>query len=321
MDNLLKLFESMLRIRMVEEMIAERYSEQEMRCPTHFCLGQEAVPVGVSSHLRHTDYVYSGHRSHGHYLAKGGSLKAMVSELYGKETGCALGRGGSQHLNDLDAGFIASAPILGGTIPIAVGSVYSTKSNVTDKVSVVYFGDGATEEGIFHEALNFASVKKLPVIFVCENNLYSVHSSFDVRQPKDRNIADIGPAHKIPSVRANGNDVEEVMKIAGDAINRARDGGGPSLLEFMTYRWLEHCGPNKDLDLSYRNKEEMDEWLSKCPIKLFETKLYKKNILNKESRFRIEQKILKEINSAFEYAKKSPFPDPQTLFDYTYVKS
>ncbi len=321
MVDLINLFESMLRIRMVEETIAEKYSEQEMRCPTHFCLGQEAIPVGVSIHLRKADYVYSGHRSHGHYLAKGGSLKAMISEIYGKQTGCALGRGGSQHLNDLDAGFIASAPILGGTIPIAVGSVYSINSNVNDRVSVVYFGDGATEEGVFHEALNFASVKKLPVIFVCENNLYSVHSSFDVRQPKDRNISDIGPAHKIPSFRGNGNDIEEVMEIAGNAINTARDGGGPFLLEFMTYRWLEHCGPNEDLHLSYRTKEEMDEWLANCPIRLFENKLRGKNILSDKIRVEIEEKISDEINSAFEYAKNSPFPDPQTLFNYTYPKS
>ena len=312
------LFERMLRIRRIEEAIADKYSEQEMRCPTHFCLGQEAIPVGVSAHLNKNDFVFSGHRSHGHYLSKGGSLNSMICELYGKEAGCALGRGGSQHLIDLDAGFIASAPILCGTIPIAVGSVYSINQNSNDRVSVVYFGDGATEEGVFHEALNFASVKCLPVIFVCENNLYSVHSSFDVRQPKDRSISALGPAHGMPSYTRDGNDIEEVWDISKLVIENARAGKGPALLEFMTYRWLEHCGPNEDINLEYRSQDEMDKWLDHCPIKLFEEKLYSKKILNDSLKGEIEKRISIEIDSAFKYAKKMPFPEPDTLLNFTY---
>ena len=307
---------SMLRIRRVEEAIIRYYPEQEIRCPTHICIGQEAVPAGVSAHLRPADYAFSGHRNHGHYLAKGGDLKAMFGELYGRETGCAAGRGGSQHLIDLDAGFVASAPILAGTVPIAVGAAFGIKRRGLDTVSVIYFGDGATEEGAFHEAMNFASVHQLPVLFVCENNLYSVHSNLAIRQPAGRKISELGKAHGMPGLTADGNDIDAVWLAAGEAIERARSGGGPSILEFMTYRWLEHCGTNDDLNLGYRSRQEFEEWSARCPILRSAQRLKADKLLVDTQANAFESDISEEIESAIGFARSSPYPDPASLFNF-----
>ncbi len=312
------LYRGMLRIRRVEEAIARLYPEQEMRCPTHLCIGHEAVPVGVSAHLTPADYAFSGHRSHGHYLAKGGDLKAMLAELYGRATGCALGRGGSQHLIDLQAGFIASAPILAGTLPIAVGAAFGAVRKGEDRVSVVYFGDGATEEGVFSESLNFASVNRLPVIFVCENNLYSVHTPMEIRQPAGRNIAEIGQAHAIPGFKADGNAIEVVWELGGQAVARARSGQGPTLLEFETYRWAEHCGPNDDIALGYRSAEELAAWQERCPVERARTALFAQGLLDTGSHDALEWEIESEIEDAVAFAKASPFPDPADLARFTY---
>ncbi|MBI4331624.1 MAG: thiamine pyrophosphate-dependent dehydrogenase E1 component subunit alpha, partial [Chloroflexi bacterium] len=180
-----KLYYAMLRIRLVEERIAELYPEQQMRCPVHLCTGQEAIAAGVSAHLTSDDYALSNHRSHGHYLAKGGDLKAMMAEIYGRVTGCSRGKGGSMHLVDLAAGFLGATPIVGSTIPMAVGAALATVMKGEKRVTVAYFGDAAVEEGVFHESLNFAALKRLPVVFVCENNFFSVYSPLSVRQPAD----------------------------------------------------------------------------------------------------------------------------------------
>ena len=207
------LLRDMMRIRMVELEIARLYGEQEMRCPTHLCVGQEAPPVGVSRHLRRGDLVFSAHRSHGHYLAKGGDLKAMMAELYGRQTGCASGKGGSQHLVDLAVGFMGSVPILASTISVAVGAALGTTMRGEDRIVVSYFGDAAVEEGIFHETMNYASVEKLPVLFVCENNLYGVQSALDVRQFARRRIVDIAAAHASLESRASTGKV--VLEVGG----------------------------------------------------------------------------------------------------------
>lgn len=308
----------MLRIRRIEEAIVRHYGEGEMRCPTHLCIGQEAIPAGVSAHLRREDLVFSGHRSHGHYLAKGGDLRAMLAELYGRETGCAKGRGGSQHLIDLASGFVASAPILAGTVPIAVGAAWGMRQDGDDRVAVVYFGDGATEEGIFHESVNYASVHRLPVIFVCENNLYSVHSPMDVRQPSGRSVAALGVAHAVPSVTIDGNDVDSVWLHAADAIQRARRRDGPSLIECQTYRFLEHCGPKEDDDLGYRSATEVDEWRASCPLVRSEAALRRDGLLSPAILESFEKAISAEIDEAIAFAKASPFPDPHTMADFTY---
>jgi pyruvate dehydrogenase E1 component alpha subunit len=311
------MYEQMLRLRLVEEAIAARYREQEMRCPTHLCIGQEAPPVGVSAHLRQSDLVFSGHRSHGHYLAKGGDLKAMLAELHGRAAGCARGKGGSQHLIDLSCGFMGSAPILASTIAVGVGAGWAAKMNREDRVVAVYFGDGATEEGAFHEAMNFAGVKRLPVIFVCENNLYSVHSALDVRQP-DRPIAALGPAHGVVARQGDGNDVEAVHRLAGEAVARARAGEGPTLIEFATYRWMEHCGPNGDVDLGYRSEAELAAWKQHDPVGAYRALLSAKGVLSDDVETHLRQRIEQEIDAAFRFAKASPFPPPSALASHVY---
>lgn len=292
------MFREMLRIRLVEERIGARYGEQEMRCPTHLCIGQEAPPVGVCAHLRPQDLVFSNHRSHGHYLAKGGDLPAMIAELYGRATGCADGKGGSQHLIDLAAGFMGSAPILASTISVGVGAAWAAKLDGRDEVSAIFFGDGATEEGAFHEAMNFAAVARLPVVFVCENNLYSVHSAMGIRQPP-RAVAALGPAHGMPAARIDGNDADAVWAAAKVAVERAIAGEGPALIECMTYRWREHCGPNGDIQLGYRSQPELDAWAAYDPVALYRGRVPAEEF---------ETEIEAEIDAAFDHAIASPFP-------------
>ncbi|HIO55582.1 MAG TPA: thiamine pyrophosphate-dependent dehydrogenase E1 component subunit alpha, partial [Candidatus Marinimicrobia bacterium] len=246
----------MLKIRIVEEKIAELYPEQEMRCPVHLCIGQEAIAAGVCANLTDKDYVLSTHRSHGHYLAKGGDMRRMIAEIYGRDTGCSHGKGGSMHLVDLAVGYLGSAPIVGSTIPIAVGTAFGSTMRGDSRVTVAFFGEGASEEGVFHESLNFALLKKLPIIFVCENNLYSVYSSMEVRQPRVREVYEVARGHGIESRQGDGNDVDEVYEMTKRAVDKARKGGGPTFLEFKTYRWREHCGPLYDNDIGYRTESE-----------------------------------------------------------------
>lgn len=304
-----KLYESVLRIRMVEEKIAALYPEQEMRCPVHFSIGQEAVAAGVCEALEKDDYVLSSHRSHGHYLAKGGNLNAMLAELYGKATGCTGGRGGSMHLIDLSAGFLGATPIVASTIPIAVGAAFAIMMRREKRVAVAFFGDGAVEEGVCHESINFAVLKKLPVVFVCENNLYSVYSPLSVRQPESRKIYLQVQGHGIESFTLDGNDVGEVYEHAMRAAEKARSGRGPTFLEFSTYRWLEHCGPFYDNDLGYRTEEEFLKWKKTCPVKRIEERLKAEGVLANKDFERVKIKLEKEISEAVNFAKSSPFPD------------
>jgi pyruvate dehydrogenase E1 component alpha subunit len=301
-DVRLSMYRQALRIRLVEEEIVGRYPEQEMRCPTHICIGQEGPPSGVSAHLRKSDYVFSAHRSHGHYLAKGGDLKAMIAELYGRSTGCARGVGGSQHLVDLDGGVLGSAPILGSTISVGVGAAWAAKRRGEDRIVVIYFGDGATEEGTFHEAMNFAGVNRLPVLFVCENNLYSVHSALD----------------GVEAISGDGNDIDVVWEAAEYAVDRLRYASNPILLEFFTYRWREHCGPADDLALGYRSKEELEEWQARCPIAAYSKRLMSEGILQRELEECMTTEIVREISSAFEFARASPFPAPEEMMRFVF---
>lgn len=312
-DVRLAMFRQALRIRMVEEEIVNRYSEQEMRCPTHICIGQEAPPVGVSAHLETSDYVFSAHRSHGHYLAKGGNLAAMIAELYGRSTGCAAGKGGSQHLIDMAAGFLGSAPILASTISVGVGAAWAAHKRGEDRVVVIYFGDGATEEGAFHEALNFAGVNRLPVVFVCENNLYSVHSPLDIRQPVHRTVRDIGPVHGVEALSGDGNDIDVAWQLGEYAVKRARSGANPVLLELFTYRWKEHCGPNEDGQLGYRDEEEIEAWRAKCPITIYEQRLSEEQHLSSDKAATMREEIASEVADAFRFAIDSPYPEVSEL--------
>jgi pyruvate dehydrogenase E1 component alpha subunit len=308
----------MLRIRVIEEKIAEIYPQQEMRCPVHLCIGQEAIGVGVCANLNRDDYVLSNHRSHGHYLAKGGDLKAMMAEIYGKATGCCQGKGGSMHLVDLSAGFIGATPIVGSTIPIAVGTAFGAVMRGEKRVSAVFFGDAATEEGVFHESLNFAALEKLPVIFVCENNLFSVYSPLSVRRPEGMDIYRLAKSYGVRSYQGDGNDVIEVYKIAKRAIKLAREGRGPIFLEFKTYRWREHCGPNYDNDLGYRTENEFQEWRKRCPIERLQERMLRDGIISSEDIDCLKSEIKAEMDEAIAFAKASPFPDELILMKDVY---
>lgn len=314
-----RLFFEMLRIRLVEERIAELYPEQQMRCPVHLCIGQEAVSVGVCAALRPEHYVVSGHRSHGHYLAKGGSLRRFVAELYGKSTGCCEGKGGSMHLVDREVGFLGSTPIVASTVPIGVGAAFGSVLSGAPRVTAIFFGEAAVEEGVFHESLNFAALKKLPVVFVCENNLYSVYSPMSVRQPAGREVFALASGHGIESAQGDGNDVVEVHRLAASAVRMAEDHAGPVFLEFKTYRWREHCGPNYDNQLGYRTEAEFEDWQRKCPIKLLEAQLVGRGLLNPEERKRMTRTIEEEIEDAVAFAKNSPFPGVGRAMDHVYA--
>ncbi len=319
-EPLRQLYYQMLRIRMVEEKIADHlYPEQEMRCPVHLCTGQEAVAVGVCANLLRNDYVLSNHRSHGHYLAKGGELKAMMAELYGKVTGCSQGKGGSMHLVDLSVGFLGATPIVGSTIPIAVGVAFGSVMRGEQRVTVIFFGDAAVEEGVFHESINFAVLKRLPVVFVCENNLYSVYSPLSVRQPESREIFELAKGHGKESFQGDGNDVIEVYTLAQQAIRKARQGGGPTFLELKTYRWREHCGPYYDNDLGYRTESEFQEWKQRCPIERLKERLLGDDILCNQDIEVMVRNLEAEIEEAVVFAKESPFPEKQSLLEQNYA--
>ena len=301
-----KLFFEMLRIRRVEEYLAVRYSEQEMRCPMHLCIGQEAIAVGVSAALNRSDKVFSNHRAHGHYLAKGGRLQAMVAEMYGRSTGCCGGRGGSMHLIDLDVSFMGSTPIVGGTVPLAVGSAWTSKLCQNNDVTVVYFGDGCFEEGVVSESMNFAALHQLPVLFVCENNDFSVYTRRKDRQP-DQAIFKIAQAHGITSACGDGNNVLLVYEMAAKAIESMREGKGPQFLEFFTYRWREHCGPDFDHGLNYRAASEIQAGEQTCPLLTFRSATeIDANVLSQ-----FDLQIAEEIREAFDFALSSPLPNAE----------
>lgn len=309
-----RLFRDMLRIRLVEEAIAERYGEWKMRCPTHLCIGQEAVAAGVCAALRNDDLAVSGHRAHGHYLAKGGDLNRMLAEIYGKRTGCCAGKGGSMHLIDTAAGFMGSTAIVAGTIPVGVGLGLSMQLNRTDQVSAVFFGDGAVEEGVFYESVNFAVVRKLPVLFVCENNFYSVYSSLRARQPQGRRIHEMVAGMGMQVAHGHGNDVVEVFHRSTEAVAAIRRGAGPQFLEFETYRWREHCGPNYDNDIGYRAPQEFEAWRAKDPIVRAETLFLEKGSITAQMAAAMRAGIQVEVERAFAFAEESPFPEPQEAF-------
>ena len=298
----------MKRIRHVEEQIAARYIEWKMRCPTHLSIGQEAVAAAVGKVLKQDDFAVSGHRAHAHYLGKGGSLPAMIAELYGKATGCSRGRGGSMHLIDLAAGFEGSTAIVANSIPVGVGLALAAKLKKTGQISCIFFGDGAVEEGVFYESANFAATKKLPVLFLCENNLYSVYTPLHIRQPAGRKIHEMARGIGLNSDAGDGNDVEAVHSTAADAVARIRAGGGPQFLEFSTYRHREHCGPNYDNDIGYRSENEFQKWKGRDPITLYECKLLGEGTISRTDIDSMQNAIEKEVAEAFAFAETSPFP-------------
>lgn len=311
----IQLFEMMLKIRLVEEEIVKRYSSSQMRCPTHLSIGQEAVPAALGLNVTDKDYAISTHRGHGHYIGKGGNIRSMIAEIYGKSTGCSKGRGGSMHLIDRKVGFMGTSAIVGNSIPVGVGFGLSSKIKKTNQISCVFFGDGATEEGAYYESLNFAVLKKLPVLFICENNFYSVYSPLKVRQPPNRSITDVAKAIGLGTQNlVDGNDVLSSYNSINKAIKRIKNGDGPQLLEFTTYRWREHCGVNFDNDLGYRSEKEYNEWKRKDPISNFKDYLISENIISIKLLEQIKSKIDLEIQDAFNYAIESPFPEANQAY-------
>lgn len=306
-DELIPLYHAMLRIRLIEEALANRYGEQQMRCPMHLCIGQEAIAIGVCAALSPNDVAFSNHRAHGHYLAKGGNLKAMIAELYGRSTGCCGGRGGSMHLIDQRASFLGATPVVGGTVPLAVGAAWAARLKGESNLGVAFFGDGCFEEGVMHESLNFAALHKLPVLFVCENNNFSVYTPLKERQP-GRPIHVVAQAHGWGAWHSDGNDVEAVLAIAREAVRRARAGDGPQFLELDTYRWREHCGPNFDDELNYRSANEIAAGKAGDPVARTKAKLLQEGRVNGPLLDKMTQQINSEIEAAFEFALSSPIP-------------
>ena len=290
-----------------------------MRCPTHLSIGQEAVAAAVGLALRKDDVAVSGHRAHAHYLGKGGNLKAMIAEIYGKATGCARGKGGSMHLIDESVGFKGSTAIVGGTVPIGVGMAYAIKLRGADQVSCIFLGDAVVEAGGFFESANFAALKRLPVLFICENNLYSVYSPLSVRQPPGRKIHEMVAGLGLKALHGDGNDAAFVFDTVNHAVAEIRAGGGPVFIEFSTYRWREHCGPFYDNDIGYRSEQEFEEWKRKEPIARLESELLEKGIVTQVELDEMDRAIGRETQEAFEFAEASPFPHPDEAFTGLYA--
>jgi len=305
-----ELLHSMKRLRCVEEAIAARYSEERMRCPVHLSVGQESVSAAVGLALAPTDLAVSGHRAHTHYLAKGGSMPRLLAEIYGKRAGCSRGKGGSMHLIDEGVGFKGSTAIVAGTIPIGTGLGLSISLRNSQQVACVFFGDAAVEEGVFFEAVNFAAVRRLPVLYLCENNFYSVYSPLRVRQPEGRRIHEMVAGLGVSVAHGDGNDPELVYRMASDALVAIRAGGGPVFLEFTTYRYREHCGPNFDNDLGYRTEAEFLRWRAADPVETYEARLLDSGVITRQSLVAMEAEIVAEVTAAFAFAEASPFPEP-----------
>ena len=309
-----KTYYMLKKIRMVEERIAKEYPNNEIRCPTHLSIGQEGVPAVLSTLIKKSDFFVSTHRGHAHYLSKGGDLNKMIAELYGKKTGCSGGKGGSMHLIDKDNGFMGTSAIVGNSIPLGVGLGLSIKLKRNNNISCIFIGDGAIEEGVFYESLNFAVLKSLPVLFICENNLYSVYSPLEVRQPKNRQIFSLAKAIGAKVSHGDGNDVFQSRKILKNIISEVRTGKSSTwFVEFDTYRWREHCGYQYDNHIGYRDEKEFLSWKERDPIELF-----KKNTSKIVDFNSIDRTIEIEIEEAFNKAKKDPFPEPEEAFENIY---
>jgi len=314
----IEVYRTMQLIRLIEQRISDEYKFDEIKTPIHLSIGQEAVAAGVCINLRKDDYIFGTHRSHAQYIAKGGDIKKMIAELYLRKTGCAYGRGGSMHLVDPDVGILGSSAIVGGSIPLGTGTALASKLLKNDRVSAVFFGDGAADEGTFHESLNFASLKKLPVVYICENNFYAINSHQSARQAGG-SICKWAQSYGMPAYQIDGNDVMEVSDYAEKAIARCRNGEGPTLIECLTYRWKGHIGTVDDVGEGYRPREEYEYWISKCPIKRFSEFLKNEGVLTDELARNIDQEINDLIEEAFQFAQNSPKPSPDELLKFVYA--
>jgi TPP-dependent pyruvate/acetoin dehydrogenase alpha subunit len=309
-----RFYRALYRIRRVEEEIAAVYPSDKIKSPVHLSIGQEAVSVGVCEALRPDDVVFGSYRSHALYLAKGGNLRRMIAELYGKADGCAKGKGGSMHLIDTQARVMGASAVVGTTIPQAIGFAYAVKLQRKDSVVASFFGDGAVDEGVFYESLNFAALKALPIIFVCENNRYAIHTHQSKRQKLD-NICERARAQGIPAEQIANNDVQRIYECISQSVGQLRAGNsGPFFFECLTYRLKEHVGPNDDFQLGYRTREEAEAWLKSDPIEQLRAQL------DPAERRRIEKEVEAEIKDAFGFAEQSTWPEPSELYTDVYDK-
>ncbi|NGZ28579.1 MAG: thiamine pyrophosphate-dependent dehydrogenase E1 component subunit alpha [Magnetococcales bacterium] len=317
--TLLALYYSMLRIRRVEEEIESRYHQDHMKTPIHLMIGQEASSVGVCAALTQQDFIFSSHRTHGNYLAKGGDLKAMLCELHCRANGCVGSRGGSMHLLDKKVGMAGSSAIVAGSVPMATGAALSAQLLGEERVSVAFLGDAASEEGVVWECLNFAVLKKLPVLYVCENNFYSVCSPLSHRQPPGIDIYQKAAAFGVHAQRVDGVNVVEVFQAARQAVAAIRQGEGPYFLEVPAYRWRGHHGSGDDSGSGYRSFQEGEVWHHHCPVHAYAAFLQRIGILQKSQQVAMEEEIRREIQEAFEFALASPLPEAESLYDYAYA--
>lgn len=310
-DELVNRYEEMKRIRLLEERVNEEFKKQEMRTPLHSCIGQEAIAVGICTNLGTEDTIYSNHRGHGHYISKGGGMEALIAELYNRKTGCSKGYGGSMHIIDRKHGVGLTSSIVAGTVPIATGNALAFTLKNENNVAVAFFGDGASEEGCVYESICFAAVKKLPIVYVCENNFYAMYTAMEKREPVQHIVDKFSGI--LPSYIVDGNDIEAVEEIAKKAIAHARDRKGPVFLECETYRFVNHYESASVQDFWYREKAEWEKWIEKCPIKRAEEKIVKLDKRKAEQLKKIDEKLMEEIERAFEFALNSEYPDPQDV--------
>lgn len=311
-----RLYRQLYRIRRVEEEIVRIYPSDKIKSPVHLSIGQEAVAVGVCDNLRPSDILYGTYRGHAIYLAKGGSLDRMMAELYGKADGLAAGKAGSMHLGDIGAGMVGTSAIVGTTLPLALGHAFALRRRKADAAApapivCVFFGEGAMDEGVFHETANFASLKKLPILFVCENNHYAIYSHVRDRMP-EVNIVERAEAYRIPARRIAAGDIFAIHDAAKEAAAAVRAGGGPRFLECETHRWRDHVGPGEDLHIGYRTADSLKAWTDNDQ----NTRLAA--LLGDAARARIQAEVDAEIARALDYAEKSPFPDAATMYAHVY---
>ena len=316
-ELLISQLKRMILIRRVEEAIADMVATGEARCPCHLAIGQEATAVGVAAHLTPKDKIFGCHRSHSHYLALGGDPYTLFAEVLGRVTGCAGGMGGSMHLYDPEHGLLGTVPIVAATIPIATGAALAAKMDNGTDIAVAFFGDGATEEGVFHESLNLASVLGLPIIFVCENNLFSSHLHISLRQPYN-SITRYAIAHGISTQAVDGNDVVAVSKAMGELVKQARDSRKPALLEAVTYRWRGHVGHREDMDVGVKRSEELVLWKQRDPISRLAKALDNQSFLSAEALTTIRHEVDSLTTEALEQARIAPYPPDNQLLDCVY---
>ncbi len=316
-ETLLDMHQRMVRIRIFEETAGKMAEDGKIPGALHLYVGQEAIGAGVMVHLSNEDYITSSHRGHGHLIAKGGEYKPMFAELYGKATGYCKGKGGSMHISNLDLGMLGANGIVGAGPPIAMGAAFSIKFKKQNNVAVSFFGDVASNEGSFHEAANMAALFKLPCIFICENNGYGEYTP-QANHQAIVDVADRAPGYGMPGVVVDGMDPIAVYEAAGEAIKRARNGDGPTLLECKTYRYYDHVGV-RGMGLSYRTDEEVEQWRKKDPIPNFEARLEEQGVLSAAAAQAVHDQVREDVQAGVAFAESSPMPDPSTITDDVYA--